>query len=74
METYRHVLLMGDGPAVLADILYDLHFFDAFVESEEEVALNNYARKLLVKLGIWRAEHIDQIVGELSKILPKEEK
>lgn len=66
---YRNVLLEGDGPEVLADVLNDLSFMSMHVNEEAQVALNNYARMLLWKCGIWREENIHKIVSKLGEII-----
>jgi hypothetical protein len=65
-EIYRRTFDTDAGRQVLAHMLVELHFFDELV-SEEEVALSNYARKLLNRLGL-RAEHIPEIVTQIISI------
>ncbi len=53
-----------DGKIVLANILLDLrHFFPA--EKGRDIALQNYAKTLLTKCGVW--ENPDLIVSNLNK-------
>ena len=63
---YRNVFGTGQGQIVLANMLVDLHFFDT-VEGEE-VVLQNYARQLLDKIGVWRGENVARIVAGLMTI------
>ena len=63
-----------DGPvgqAVLADILNDLHVFDALV-TDEDANLNNYGKLLLSKIGIIQGDNIGEIVKLLMGIAKRE--
>ncbi len=55
------------GQAVLADILQDLHAFGEIV-NDEDVALNNYSRLLLAKIGVIQGENAADIVNALMPI------
>lgn len=57
-EAYRRTFNTPDGKAVLTDILNDLGLYSAQIETPGDVALQNYARKLLFKLGAWREANI----------------
>ncbi len=52
------------GQRVLTKILTDLHFFSRS-ETEEEVALNNYAKQLMSYFGEWDVGSEELIVSKL---------
>lgn len=66
-EDYRRTFNTETGRRVLAHMLVELNFFGESV-SEEEVVLNNYARRLLYHLGVLRGENIPVIVAGLMNI------
>jgi hypothetical protein len=59
---YRNVFMAGDGPEVLADLLTELGFFKARLYSPEEVALVDFSKLLLAKLGIWHQKNARSLV------------
>lgn len=59
---------------MLTDMLNDLHFFDGRLDTPEKYILNNYARKLLFKIGVWQEFNrwdITQALLSLPKSEPK---
>lgn len=54
------------GKRVLGKLLSDLCFFRR-CETQEEVSLNNYAKKLLSYLGDWEIGSEDSIISKLLK-------
>ena len=64
---YFTVFSSPDGRLVLADILQDLHAFGEIV-NEEDIALNNYSRLLLAKIGIIQGETATDIVNALMPL------
>lgn len=52
------------GQRVLTKILTDLHFFSR-CETEEEVALNNYAKQLMSYFGEWDVGSEELIISKL---------
>ena len=66
-EDYRRTFDTDIGRRVLAHMLTELHFFDESV-SEEEMVLSNYARRVLYHLGVFRGNHIPDIVNYLMSI------
>lgn len=56
-----------DGARVLTRILRDCYFFRE-ARTEEEVNLNNFAKKVLYNIGIWRPENQLDIVRALTRI------
>jgi hypothetical protein len=66
-EDYRRTFDTDVGRRVLTHILTELHFFDEVI-SEEEVTLNNYARRILHHLGILRSDLILDVTQALMTI------
>ena len=62
IEIYRKVFLSEHGRVVLADILNELNHMAMDVQSPEELALSNFSKLLLSKLGIWRPHNLKRIV------------
>ena len=61
-EVYRKVFLSPEGRAVLTDILNDLGHLQMDISTPEEIALSNYAKQLLAKLGVWQPHNEKRIV------------
>jgi len=61
---FRVVFGSEDGRRVLTKILTDLHFFSR-CETEEEVALSNYAKQLLSYFGEWDVGDEELIISRL---------
>lgn len=72
-DTYRSVFNTEVGRAVLTHILTELHFFDEIISTPEEIALSNYARTLLNRIGAWKGENVKDIVDSLMTITLKRE-
>jgi len=68
IQDYRRTFNTEHGRRVLTHMLAELHFFDAIVASEEEIALSNYARLLLNHLGVWDSKYVPDIVNHLMSI------
>ena len=64
-ETYRAVFLPRNGREVLADILNDLCFMTMDVTDPEVVILQNAAKRILEKLGIWQDHNMKNIMNAL---------
>lgn len=61
---YRQVFASRQNPAgraVLTDMLNELYFFSSHLENDEQVALNNFARKLLYNIGVWQERNVYDI-------------
>lgn len=68
---YRQVFANKQNPAgraVLTDMLNELHFFSSHLEGEEQVALNNFARKLLYNIGVWQEKNVYDITDAFMGI------
>lgn len=72
---YQKVFGTLEGREVLTHMLSELCFFDRMIESEAEVALSNYARLLLFRIGVWREGNVRDLVDALlaMKIKPNTE-
>lgn len=76
VRAYRQTFVDSEyGMIVLVDILNDLGFFSmspGAVDQNPEVeqAFSAYARTLLHKLGIWRAENSEEIVKAIAGLRP----
>lgn len=64
---FQNAFRGDDGRRVMGQILSDLCFFRR-CEGEEEVALNNYAKKLLSYFGDWEVGSVDSIISKLLNI------
>ena len=69
-ELYRAVFGTDAGRAVLTDILNDLGFISGLIQNEEDRVLNNYARRLLRKLGIWKGNNIFHLTNAFLDKVP----
>jgi hypothetical protein len=58
-EAYRRVFSSADGRKVLTHMLTELHFFDEVV-TDSELALSNYARRILYYLGVISAQSLER--------------
>lgn len=68
VELWRTVFLTtSSGRKVLADMLVELKFFDS-AENEQDMVLQNYAKWLLYRLGIYIDDNIYSIIDRLSTI------
>ncbi|MCK5614053.1 hypothetical protein KAR91_69965 [Candidatus Pacearchaeota archaeon] len=61
----RKVYGTPQGRALLADLLNDLGFFSSVLETPVEIALENQAKILLEKLGVWNEHNMMRIVNAL---------
>lgn len=72
-ELYRQVFSTPQGTKVLTDILIDLCFFDEIeddnkVTAEEQMYLNNAAKKILNKCGVYQSKNVELITKALIKM------
>lgn len=71
-DVARRVYNTPEGRTLLTDLLNDFKFFDV-CENEHDMILNNEAKRLLYKLGIWREHNILRIVNALMNMPYAEE-
>ena len=67
-DIMRKVYNTKDGAIMLTDLLNDSGFFAMDGQTEADMALENSAKRLLYKLGIWRPENMHRIVEALLKM------
>ena len=68
LETdFQGVFSGHQGARVFGKLMYDLCFFRR-CETDEEIVLNNYAKKLLSYLGDWDVGSEDSIISKLLNI------
>jgi hypothetical protein len=68
---YFEVFNTLQGKAVLADMLDDLHVFDALA-TDEDATLNTYGKLLLSKIGIIQGDNVGEIVNSLMGVAQRE--
>jgi hypothetical protein len=68
---YRKVFGTPEGQIVIAHMLTELHFFDEIIEDPEEIALSNYARRLLMHCRIWNELNVSDLVDKFFGIAPR---
>ena len=52
VNSYRACFSSGEGRRVLVDILAEAGFFDTNLSTPEEIAVENFAKKILKKSGL----------------------
>jgi len=65
---YRAVFSTPNGREVFTDMMLDLGFLAGELSTPESVALGNYARLLLYKIGAWQDHNIRGIVDKLFEL------
>lgn len=73
-DSYRRVFSGQAGREVLTHLLSELHFFDEVV-TKEELALSNFARRLLYYVGPWDHRNLEDtsLVAALLSIPMKDD-
>ena len=74
-DYYRVVFCSADGIKVLAHILADTGFFDDTIKTSEEIALCNYGKRILKRLGIidlQNLEYFARMFIEAPRIIKQE--
>ncbi len=61
-EMYRRVFGSSEGRLVMADMLNDLNHIAIDIESPVDIALANYGKVLLGKLGILQPHNVYRLV------------
>lgn len=59
LEYYRATFNTDSGKKVLAHLLADMGVFDSNLKTPEEVAIANYAKKILIRLGVIGIRNLD---------------
>ena len=69
ISSYRSCFSTDAGRRVLADILADGGYFDTDLKTEGEIAVQNFVKKIIKKLGICRKpEDISSYVNKLMEL------
>lgn len=64
-ELYRRTFSGPFGRQVLAHMLVELGHFNTVAGDPKEVALQNYAKRVLNILGVWDAGQVENVVANL---------
>ncbi len=67
MMKFRRVFGTNEGMEVLGVILNDLKFGSQELEGKEDLILQNAARKILARCGVWRAQNYFGIVRNIFR-------
>ena len=73
-EMYRRVFGSTEGRLVLADMLNDLNHIAIDIEEPEDIALANYGKVLLGKMGILQPHNVYRLVDAYFNMPYAEEK
>ena len=69
VTSYRTFFVNDSGKRVLAELLTDAGLFDTDLSTPEEIAVENYAKKILHKMGICNTpESIMEYIQKLSEM------
>jgi len=66
---YRTCFSTGSGKMVLTDLLMEAGFFDDDLKTTEELAVENFVKKILHKMGVYDKKDLSQQVRFVDKIL-----
>jgi len=66
---YRTCFSGGSGKMVLTDLLMEAGFFDDDLKTTEELAVENFAKKILHKMGVYDKKDLSQQVRFVDKLL-----
>ena len=59
LEYYRATFSTDSGKKVLAHLLADMGFWDSTIGTPEEIAVVNYAKKILMRIGVIGIQNLD---------------
>ena len=59
LDYYRDTFSTPSGKRVLAHLLADMGFYDSKIYTVEEIAVANYAKKILIRLGVIGTQNLD---------------
>ena len=66
---YRTCFSTGPGKVVLTDLLINAGFFDTDLKTPEEIAVENYAKQILYKMGVYNRKDLSQQVRFVNNII-----
>lgn len=67
-RAYRNTFSSEEGREVFCHMMLELGFFEASASTPEDIALGNYARRLLHRVGILQDQNIRGIIDSLFKL------
>lgn len=68
-ERWRAVFGSPLGKEVLEEMLIELHFFDTLDPTDmEQVALHNYAKSILYRLGFFQDKNVSSMLDDMFKL------
>jgi len=65
---YRTCFSTGSGKMVLTDLLMEAGFFDDDLKNIEELAVENFVKKILHKMGVYDKKDLNQQARFVDKI------
>lgn len=65
---YRTCFSTGSGKTVLTDILMEAGYFDTDLKTAEEIAVENFAKKIIHKLGVYDVKDLSQQLRFVDKM------
>lgn len=65
---YRTCFSTGSGKVVLTDLLMEAGYFDADLKTTEEIAVENFVKKIIHKLGIYDVKDLSQQLRFVDKM------
>jgi len=65
---YRTCFSGGSGKMVLTDLLMESGFFDDDLKTTEELAVENFVKKILHKMGVYDKKDLNQQTRFVDKI------
>ena len=66
---YRMTFKEGSGRLVLADLLMEAGFFDDDLKTPEEIAVENFVKKILHKMGVYDKKDLGQQSRFVDKLM-----
>jgi len=68
-NSYRQTFITDSGRRVLAHLLVEAGFFDCDMKTTEELAVLNYAKKIIKNMGICQTpDSVSEYVNKLMEI------
>ena len=67
-DLLRSVFSTPQGQRALALLLTDAGYFDVDVKEPDEIAVQNYFKRLLHRMGVYGVDNIEGYVGKLFEL------
>ena len=68
INSYRQCFSSDAGKRVLGHLLLEAGYFDTDLSTPEEIAVQNFAKKILKNMGIHKLETVDYYVDKLFEL------